>query len=711
MSNQISINFDQEVDKILAGAIGHKNLYEKMQRRAENMELRLTDCPTPARELIAFLQAANEQLQEEIDFHQHAEVDLKQQAEQARLVTAVSQYVRQSLNLKEILNRTVAEVRQFLQADRVLIYRLSPEQVGSVVAESAASGWLSMLGFVMREVGAVGENSLQDYLLGRVQAIEDIRTADMEADRVELLEFFNIKSMLVVPLIVRDEKEAIADESQDASVHAACFLSHPSTLWGLMVVHQCSWTRKWQSFEIDTIGLVAGLLEIAIRQSQLFEAVQGLNADLAHQVQERTAQLQLTLKFEAMLKRISDKLRDSLDENQILQTAVQELGIALSVENCNSAVYSADKKTATIRSEYATSPRCSQEQVVQMADSPALYSQLLQGQHFQFCECTLSSNQEPSAILACPIFHSEEIIGDLWLFKSAEEGFNELEIRLVQLVASQCAIAIRQARLYQAAQVQVEELARLNLLKDDFLSTVSHELRTPLANMKMAIQMLALALNQERGFFAEFSKPEAERSKVARYFQIVRNECEREIRLIEDLLELQRLDSSSQRWAMGIVDLQRSLPQIVQSFQQQARKQQQELLLDIPGELPALVGNPFILERILAELLTNACKYTPSGEKIIVKVITGGDRVYLSVTNTGVEIPPEELPQIFNKFYRIPKADRWEQGGTGLGLAVVQKLMERMGGSIQVDSAAGETCFTLDLPLNAPSQTGQSQRG
>jgi signal transduction histidine kinase len=88
---------------------------------------------------------------------------------------------------------------------------------------------------------------------------------------------------------------------------------------------------------------------------------------------------------------------------------------------------------------------------------------------------------------------------------------------LIQQVANQCAIAIRQARLYQAAQAQVAELEKLNRLKDDFLSTVSYELRTPMSNMKMAIQMLALALNQDTAFLSELAKPQAERSKAARY--------------------------------------------------------------------------------------------------------------------------------------------------------------------------------------------------
>nr|WP_277874846.1 histidine kinase dimerization/phospho-acceptor domain-containing protein [Leptolyngbya sp. FACHB-16] len=96
--------------------------------------------------------------------------------------------------------------------------------------------------------------------------------------------------------------------------------------------------------------------------------------------------------------------------------------------------------------------------------------------------------------LACPIINDHSVIGDLWLYKAGEQCFEELEIRLVQQVANQCAIAVRQARLYQAAQLQVEELGRLNQLKDDFLSTVSHELRTPISNIKMATHMLEFIL-------------------------------------------------------------------------------------------------------------------------------------------------------------------------------------------------------------------------
>jgi signal transduction histidine kinase len=79
-------------------------------------------------------------------------------------------------------------------------------------------------------------------------------------------------------------------------------------------------------------------------------------------------------------------------------------------------------------------------------------------------------------------------------------------------------------------------------------------------------------------------------------------------------------------------------------------------------------------------------------------------KLYLEVSNSGIEIPASQLPLIFDKFYRIPKADRWQQGGTGLGLALVQKLVARLGGTIQVKSDSGLTCFTLVLPLNCSAQ-------
>ncbi|WP_277874829.1 ATP-binding protein [Leptolyngbya sp. FACHB-16] len=116
------------------------------------------------------------------------------------------------------------------------------------------------------------------------------------------------------------------------------------------------------------------------------------------------------------------------------------------------------------------------------------------------------------------------------------------------------------------------------------------------------------------------------------------------------------------------------------------------------------------MERILAELLCNACKFTPVGGEIIVEICSKTlstealNTLLFRVKNSGVEIPLNEYSRIFNRFYRIPKGDRWKHDGTGLGLTLVKKLTEHLGGVIQVKSEAGQTCFTVEIPVDSDRQ-------
>lgn len=464
----------------------------------------------------------------------------------------------------------------------------------------------------------------------------------------------------------------------------------------------CFNQRKLECVPDDLENFVAESQEPEGEVVDLAECQAPHNMLLRQMLLRRTWALQQALKFEAMLKRITDKLRDTLDENQILQTAVQELTLVLGVEGCDTALYNADQTTATITHEYTIGLPSAVGQVVSISNLFADDAQLLQGQYFQFCYLVPGIRGQV-AILACPIFDNQGVLGDLWLYKRHEDGFNDLEIRLAQQVASGCAIAIRQARLYQATRSQVVELEKLTRLKDDFLSTVPHELRSPVANMKMAIQMLGIALNKDHGLFAELSKPPAQRNKVARYFHILHNECEREINLVNDLLEWQKLDTEIQPLVLTTIEMLEWLPKIIEPFVQQAQERQLNLEINIDPELPSLVCDHASLGRILSELLTNACKYTPPQEQIIVTAGAAQARIEVSVKNTGVEIPAGEKERIFEKFYRIPSTDPWKQGGTGLGLALVQKRVALLKGTIQLESSANQTCFTVSLPLK-PSE-------
>jgi signal transduction histidine kinase len=441
--------------------------------------------------------------------------------------------------------------------------------------------------------------------------------------------------------------------------------------------------------------------------SKFYHHAQRLNADLEEQIQQRTVEVQLALDFESMLKRITDKVRDSLDESQILQAAVKELTLVLGLGGCNAALYDLERGTSTICYEYIHSVPTSRGKVAQMDRFPEIYRQLKQGHYFQFCSLMPNPERGHVALLACPIFvdtHSvngEErgVLGDLWLIHEQQHVFSEFEIRMVQQVANQCAIAIRQARLYQAAQGQVQELEKLNRLKDEFLSTVSHELRTPISNVRMAIHMLKHAPNEER------------RQK---YFEILESESAREAELIDDLLDLQKLEVSSYPIEVEANYLQKWLPNVVEPFLSRAANRQQNLTIHCPEDLAEVNSDFNILRRILAELLNNACKYTAGNGQIrlnveLVAASRQEDVGYFSDTllritvQNQAEIPTSELPHIFEKFYRIPHADPWKQGGTGLGLALVKKLITQLNGSIAVESQDGWTNFTVNIPLVNPA--------
>ena len=150
------------------------------------------------------------------------------------------------------------------------------------------------------------------------------------------------------------------------------------------------------------------------------------------------------------------------------------------------------------------------------------------------------------------------------------------------------------------------------------------------------------------------------------------------------------------------LELKEWLPQIAEPFAQEAHSRHQRFSLGIPSGLPAIFTLPGVLKSVLAELLKNACKFTPAGHLISLQATCHSDHLDIQVLNTGVTIPLEEQKRVFEKFYRVPSADPWRQGGTGLGLALVQQRVSLLQGSIHLNSEANHTCFTLRLPRVLP---------
>ncbi len=453
-------------------------------------------------EKLELLRNRNAELGQQV---QERTAKLHEQLQRERLMMKISLQIHQSLNLDEILSTTVVEVQQVLEVDRVVIYQISSEQQGEMVAEAVAPQWQSLSGSVLEK--SVIENYLKLFEADYVYALTHLLESEITPQEKERLEQYQIQACLVVPIL------------QDGQ------------LWGMIAAHQCSNPRQWQSSETNLMEQLATQLAIAIQQAQLYQTVQDLNTDLEKQVQDRT-----------------------------------------------------------------------------------------------------------------------------------------LELRQ-----------------------KIQELETLNRLKDTFVSTVSHELRTPLTNMKMAIRMLELVPASNR---------------YQKYLEILDSECSREINLVNDLLDLQKLEASSDHISREYIDLSMLLKSILQSFHTRTEKRQQVLTVNHSAHIPAIYTNSDSLERIIVELLNNACKYTEDAGNIQLDVtyleaVESAEeqppRIEFWISNSA-EIPQQEIPKIFDRFYRIPNADPWQQGGTGLGLALVQKLVEQLNGTIEVTSDKGQTTFIVAMP-------------
>ncbi|QXE23932.1 two-component hybrid sensor and regulator [Richelia sinica FACHB-800] len=281
----------------------------------------------------------------------------------------------------------------------------------------------------------------------------------------------------------------------------------------------------------------------------------------------------------------------------------------------------------------------------------------------------------------------------------------------------------RAAERARQLEFQMAELQRLHQLREDFLATTSHAIRTPLSNMKMALSLLENSLQEKKVL-----NPNALLipGTVDYYLKILREQCEHELNLMDDLLNLRMIDANAYPLELTVIKLPDLLPQIISVFHTLAYNNRQTLKVKVSPNLPSITSDQNILIKILSELLNNACKYTPVNEWIVVKVQLNQnlesfssnyeevnnfdiDNAFLQIiiSNSGIEIPTKEITRIFEPFYQIypsnartEKNNPWEHQGTGLGLTLVKKMVEYLQGTIDVNSSQGWTNFTVQLPLN-----------
>lgn len=464
---------------------------------------------------------------------------------------------------------------------------------------------------------------------------------------------------------------------------------------------------------------------------------------IAHQQQY----LQKNNQYHSLIKQLTILSRSNLELNQMLQLVIASTAESLQADRGllillkytdplfrTQAKKQIPKAKATVIGEWAReiqSPRtitpntlersflvseCGLCQRAFMDSGKAVIFDNYTDQNDTSTAAPLFAVDELPAVLLVPLESQGKILGFLVLQQAVTRNWQAAELNLVEMVCAQVSNAIiqsqtlrqvqtlvdertaklqssleLQAKLHERTRQYVEQLRKLNELKDEFLSNMSDRLRYPLTNMLMSIRNLRL--------------PGIAPERQVRYMDILEQECTKEINLINDLLTLQKLESPHEAPQLKTIDLNTRIQDIAVSFGKKLAEKGLKISVDLPEESLKLQTELESFDRIFQELLTNACKYSEHDTIVHLeaahRVDQQIDQVIIKVTNTGRAISEEEATYIFDKFRR--GKGRWTPG-TGLGLALVKSLVQHLNGAIAVeslqisDSEQSEICFTLTLP-------------
>lgn len=494
-----------------------------------------------------------------------------------------------------------------------------------------------------------------------VQVINDVATDERiqkeNLARTAAYQAANICSSLIVPLIYQQE------------------------LMAVLALHQLQ-PRRWLDADTQLVTMVADRAALALSQARAYERISALA--------ER----------EALINKITTAIRSSLDPQEIFAAITQKLGQALHVDGCALSLWTEEDEfvqcvglyNRTESEAFFTPQQLPQSRspiagnpVLQMllkTQQPVVINDLLQQPQMKGFDLPLSS---PAArgLLVVPLLADTKSIGSITLRSFHQpRRWSGAEIELAQAVAAQAAIAVQQSRLYQKSRSLAERLLELDHQKTQFFQNISHEFRTPLTLM---LAPLESAVMQQQNL-------PLEQAAIA-----LRN-SRRLLRLVNQLLDLQRLDAGRMQPSFRPCDLVDFVRQIVESFRPYCQKKGLELITHL-HPCPSVYLDTDKFDKVIFNLLSNAMKFTPAGGKISVTVEPAGDHCLLQVKDTGIGIAKEQIPHLFKRFHQADATTNRSYEGSGLGLALVKELVDLHAGQISVESVDGESStFTIWLP-------------
>lgn len=367
---------------------------------------------------------------------QRAEQEIHQRRERETLLSDISATMRTTLDVKQILQIAVQRLRQALGTDRVLAYQLLPDQSGTCIAEDVEPLYPAMLDQAY-PADCIPPPYLEAYRLGRIWTVTNIDNHDLADCHRTMLNQVQVRSMIAVAIQRADE----ALEPQKL------------TLWGLLVVHHCRSPREWLPDEQQLVQAIANQVAIALEQANLLQQLQLYTQALEDRVHQRTQALERSLQFEQLVRRLTETLRKSPHENEVLQQAVEGLVNVLAVDGCYASLL--DSSGNSLKIGFESWRNRSTPKVASQSLLPTWSSEMRQ--QLTAGECITQEQQTATdtySQLISPILDDQGLMGILAIAQIGSRSWEAAEVSLVEQIASQCAIALRQAQLYRQEHQQ-----------------------------------------------------------------------------------------------------------------------------------------------------------------------------------------------------------------------------------------------------------------
>jgi len=655
------------------------------------------------------------------------------------LLHRITNRIRQSLELQDILSATVAEVRSLLQTDRVKIYRFHPDGSGQVIAESVNQKRLpSLLGlnfpagdippesremFIKARQRSIVDVAAQKIILSRMEApattgnltleeiraqpIEDILQRPVDPCHVEYLTAMGVTSSLVVPIF------------------------HQRHLWGLLVSHH-SQPPPFAEEDLLLVQPIADQLSVAIAQSELL------------------SQTRKQVRQEMIINQITPLLHSPRNIQEILQLVLERTVRAVSGSGGRLYLPSSDSNPLALYT-YGSGSALSAQEPAGLLEEHSFWQEMMQPtvelasyNDFPNLRAVCDLYQDPRlesvislfqptpirGMLVMPLQHnSHEYLGCLTIFRNAFDSeilwagyweedderqqrprqsfqlwreqkknqppeWTDEDIDLIRSLGIHLAMAVMQNRLYQLerrnleltiARAAAEESSRM---KSNFLASTSHELRTPLASTLNCLQII------KKGFY----KSEEDLNK---YIQLADQSARNLVAIINDVLDIAKIEAGRMTVDWERVNLKPLLEEQRDLFS--VESQHKGIPLIIEYEVDSVYADPGKLRQILTNLVSNAFKFTETGTvHLRVSKLAHQPMVEFVVTDTGIGIEMSQKSLLLEPFVQEDGSIKRRYGGTGLGLSICKRFVELMGGQIWLNSPGKNlgTTVTFTLPEN-----------